>query len=47
MKIPNADKLIVTHIGSVRLFGNIVLDHVLYAPSIYYDLISISWLTKV
>ena len=44
--IPNGEKALVTHIGTVHISDNLILYGVLCVPSFTFNLISISQLTK-
>ncbi|CAL1409609.1 unnamed protein product [Linum trigynum] len=46
VSLPNGAKVHVTHIGSVVLFGSLVLRNVLYIPLFGFNLISVRRLTK-
>ena len=44
--LPNGNTASVTHIGSIVLSPDLVLDNVLYVPSFTFNLISTSKLTS-
>ena len=44
--LPNGETALVTHIGSICLFENLVLTNVLCVPSFSFNLLSVSQLTK-
>ena len=44
--IPNGEKALVTHIGTVHISDNLILYGVLCVPSFTFNMISISQLTK-
>lgn len=41
INLPNCQTILVTHIGTVSLFSNLVLENVLYVPSFKYNLMSV------
>lgn len=46
VNLPDATKVLVTHIGDVELFDNLTIDQVLYIPLFSLNLVSASKLTK-
>ena len=46
VELPSKESTQVTHIGTVKLSATLILDHVLYAPSFSFNLLSISKLTQ-
>ena len=45
-ELPNGESAQVTHMGSVRLSANLILENVLYVPSFSFNLLSISKLPQ-
>ena len=45
VKLPNGVNAPITHIGTIQLAPNIVLNNVLYVPSFQFNLISVGKLT--
>lgn len=41
INLPNCQTILVTHIGTVSLFPDLVLENVLYVPSFKYNLMSV------
>ena len=46
VQLPNKEKVLVTHIGTIQVPATLVLKDVLCVPSITFNLISITKLTK-
>ena len=46
VELPNGETTLVTHIGSICLFENLILTNVLRVPSFSFNLLSVSQLTK-
>ena len=44
--LPNGEKVLVTHIGTVHLTETLILTNVLYVPSFTFNLIFVSQLNK-
>ena len=43
--LPNGEKVVVTHIGTVQIYSTLTLTNVLCVPSFSFNLISVSKLT--
>lgn len=46
VQLPNDEKTIVTHMGTIQVTSTLVLENVLFVPSFNFNLISVSKLTK-
>ena len=46
VQLPNGEKVVVTHIGTIQITSTLILENVLCVPSFSFNLISISKLTK-
>ena len=46
VQLPNGERVVVTHIGTIQVTSSLVLENVLCVPSFTFNLISISQLTK-
>ena len=46
VQLPNGERVVVTHIGTIQLTSSLILENVLCVPSFTFNLISISQLTK-
>ena len=46
VQLPNGEKAIVTHIGTIQITSTLILENVLCVPSFSFNLISVSKLTK-
>ena len=46
VQLPNGERVVVTHIGTIQITPSLVLENVLCVPSFTFNLISISQLTK-
>ena len=46
VQLPNDEKAIVTHMGTIQVISTLVLENVLCVPSFTFNLISVSNLTK-
>ena len=44
--LPNGEKVLVTHIGTVQLTPTLILENVICVPTFSFNLISVSKLTK-
>ena len=42
VQLPNGEKVVVTHIGTIQVTSSLVLENVLCVPSFTFNLISIS-----
>ena len=46
VQLPNGERVVVTHIGTIQVTSSLVLENVLCVPSFTFNLISISQLIK-
>ena len=46
VQLPNGERVVVTHIGTIQVTSSLILENVLCVPYFTFNLISISQLTK-
>ena len=46
VQLPNGERVLVTHIGTIQVTANLILENVLCVPAFTFNLISVSQLTK-